>query len=142
METTPIYLRMCELFKALNISQSEAAKRLNTSSSAINAMTNGKRAITAGTIAKLITQFGVSKEWLVDGIGEMFPKTIHQNANGDHNTQVAGNGNLIRECMTLDKAMTEIAAQRKLTEEAQAQTRKAQEQMDRLLTIIENFNKR
>lgn len=142
MKEIPIYLRMCELFKALNISQSEAAKRLNTSSSAINAMTNGKRAITAGTIAKLVTQFGVSKEWLVDGVGEMFPKTIHQSANGDNNTQVTGNGNMIRDCISLDRAMTEIAAQRKLTEEAQAQTRKAQEQMDRLLTIIENLNKK
>lgn len=42
----------------------------------------------------------------------------------------------------IDKVFQEISAQRKLTEEAQAQTRKAQEQMDRLLTIIENLNKR
>ena len=42
----------------------------------------------------------------------------------------------------IDRIFIEIAAQRKLTEEAQAQTRKAQEQMDRLLTIIENLNKR
>ena len=44
--------------------------------------------------------------------------------------------------MSIDKVFQEISAQRKLTEEAQAQTRKAQEQMDRLLTIIENLNKR
>lgn len=140
MTETSIYLRMCELFKALNISQSEAAKRLDTSTSAINAMCNGKRAITAGTIARLITQFGVSKEWLENGSGEMFPQTFHQNVTGDNKTQVAGNGNMIRDCLSLERAMTEIAAQRKLTEEAQAQTRKAQEQMDRLLTIIENLN--
>ncbi|MCD8312556.1 MAG: hypothetical protein LUC24_00160 [Bacteroidales bacterium] len=54
------------------------------------------------------------------------------NSIGDHNhntTTINGAGN----ATTLDKAMDEIAAQRRLTE-------KSQQQIDRLLTIIESMN--
>ena len=62
----------------------------------------------------------------------MLSRPIHQEINGDHNTQVAGNYQT-NNPETLDKAIDEIAAQRKLVE-------KSQEQIDRLLSIIENMN--
>lgn len=72
-------------------------------------------------------------EWLIKGEGEMLSSSIHQEINGDNNTQVAGNNNHVNSPATLDKAIDEIAAQRKLVE-------KSQEQIDRLLSIIENMN--
>ena len=62
----------------------------------------------------------------------MLKDSINQEANGDNNTQIAGNNNNINPPATLDKALDEIAAQRRLVE-------KSQQQIDRLLTIIENI---
>ena len=56
-------------------------------------------------------------------------QSILQTANGDNNTQIAGSNT-----SSLDKAMDEIAEQRKLVV-------KAQEQIDRLMSIIEHLTK-
>lgn len=56
-------------------------------------------------------------------------------ANGD--AAVAGNGINVNNSEAILRALDEIAAQRKLTEEAQRQSAKSQEQIDRLLSIIE-----
>ncbi len=76
-------------------------------------------------------------------ISEGGSQTFHGDINGGDN-KFSGRDMTINPPCTLgfdiDKVFNEISAQRKLTEEAQAQTRKAQEQMDRLLTIIENLN--
>ena len=71
-------------------------------------------------------------DWLLTGNGEMLYPSINQTVNGDGNTAVAGNGNHVN--TELGKALEEIAAQRRVTE-------KAQEQIDRLLGIIERMNK-
>lgn len=84
---------------------------------------------------KITTVFPViRKSWLLADDGDMIYASINQEINGDHNTQVAGNNNHVNSPATLDKAIDEIAAQRKLVE-------KSQEQIDRLLSIIENMNK-
>lgn len=77
----------------------------------------------------------IRKSWLLADEGEMIYAPINQEINGDHNTQVAGNNNQINNPATLDKAIDEIAAQRKIVE-------KFQEQIDRLLSIIENMDKK
>lgn len=81
----------------------------------------------------------LNKVWLLTGEGEMLNKKIYQEAKGDNNTQVAGNGNNVN--VTTKSLLEELAAQRKLTEKAQEQVSKAQEQIDRLLSIIEKMNK-
>lgn len=73
-----------------------------------------------------------SEDWLLRGEGDMLVPSISQTVNGDGNTSVAGNGNHVNS--DLGRALDEIAAQRRVTE-------KAQEQIDRLLSIIENMNK-
>ena len=67
------------------------------------------------------------------GEGEMIKGSTSQSANGDHNTQIAGNGNSVNGIASIDKALDEIAAQRQVVQ-------KSQEQIDRLLSIIENMN--
>ncbi len=74
----------------------------------------------------------ISKAWLVLDEGDMIQSPITQESNGDHNTQVAGNHNHVEPPHGIEKALDEIAAQRKLVS-------KAQEQIDRLLTVIENL---
>ncbi len=63
--------------------------------------------------------------------------TISQDVNGDNNTSVAGNGNHVSS--TPSSLIDELVAQRKLTEKAQEQLSKAQEQMDRLISVIEKL---
>ena len=118
--------------------QTEAGKKSGQSRSNISAALNGKESIlTDSFLRKFNKAFGslFSDEWLIDGIGEMLRVpdggTAIVNNQVGKNNQV-GNGNHFNSDMTLNQFMVELAAQRKLTE-------KAQEQMDRLITIIEKF---
>lgn len=70
--------------------------------------------------------------WLMTGDGEMLRSSINQTVTGDNNTAIAGNQNHINSSSTLDKALDEISEQRKLVS-------KSQEQIDRLLAIIEKM---
>lgn len=70
-----------------------------------------------------------SKSWVLTGEGEMYKDPPGMAA--IFNNQI-GNGNHFNSDMTVNQFMVELAAQRKLTE-------KAQEQMDRLITIIEKL---
>ena len=132
-------------------SQQELGEKFGiTSKSYLSQLVNG-RAYSEEFINKLSEFDGrINREWLETGEGSMIiseggSQTFHGDINGGNN-KFSGRDMTINPPCTLgfdiDKVFNEISAQRKLTEEAQAQTRKAQEQMDRLLTIIENLNKR
>lgn len=90
----------------------------------------------------------INREWLTTGDGEMLKDTVTNIAQGDHATNIAGNGNNIRtDSSTIDKALNEIAEQRKLVAKAQdqvsvamEQVSKSQQQIDRLLSILETTN--
>lgn len=130
-------------------SQQELGEKFGiTSKSYLSQLVNG-RAYSEEFINKL-SEFDerINREWLETGEGSMIisegsSQTFHGDINGGNN-KFSGRDMTINPPCTLgldiDKVFNEISAQRKLTEEAQAQTRKAQEQMDRLLTIIENLN--
>lgn len=81
----------------------------------------------------------ISVDWLKTGEGSMLKSPISQTANGDHNTQVAGNANHVNNSSTLDKALDEISQQRQLVEKSHELTANAQRQIDRLLAIIEKM---
>ena len=132
-------------------SQQELGEKFGiTSKSYLSQLVNG-RAYSEEFINKLSEFDGrINREWLETGEGSMIiseggSQTFHGDINGGNN-KFSGRDMTINPPCTLgfdiDKVFNEISAQRKLTEEAQAQTRKAQEQMDRLLTIIENLNRK
>lgn len=131
-------------------SQQELGEKFGiTSKSYLSQLVNG-RAYSQDFINKL-SEFDdrINREWLETGNGDMINLTGGQTFHGDINggdNKFSGRDMTINPPCTLgfdiDKVFNEISAQRKLTEEAQAQTRKAQEQMDRLLTIIENLNRK
>lgn len=131
-------------------SQQELGEKFGiTSKSYLSQLVNG-RAYSEEFINKLSEFDGrINREWLETGEGSMIiseggSQTFHGDINGGDN-KFSGRDMTINPPCTLgfdiDKVFNEISAQRKLTEEAQAQTRKAQEQIDRLLTIIEKLNK-
>lgn len=76
----------------------------------------------------------LNREWLLYGEGEMLKSSVSIE-NGDGSTQIIGDGNHVGTPSTLDKALDEIAAQRKLVE-------KSQEQIDRLLAVVEKLTEK
>ena len=83
--------------------------------------------------------------WLMTGEGEMLKSSVNIE-NGDGSTQVIGDGNHVSAPSTLDKALDEIAAQRKLVEKSQEliqeQIRINKEQSDKFLAIIEKLTEK
>lgn len=79
-----------------------------------------------------------SEEWLLTGKGSMLSDPNKGTVTvGDNNNSVAAGIGCVFSPSNTDALISEIVAQRKLTEEAQRQNAKSQEQIDRLLSIIE-----
>ena len=83
-----------------------------------------RQGITADKLEQISTQFPtLSKAWLLTGEGDML-LPVTQTANGNGNVQVAGNGN------TLSSSAVD---------ELKAQLAKKDEQIERLLAIIDKL---
>lgn len=96
----------------------------------------GKCDLGEKAIFKILNKYqDINRVWLLTGEGEMIKSnnTIINSPVGNNSTQIAGNSNSIN-CSSLDKAIDEIGEQRKLVA-------KSQEQIDRLLVIIEKMQK-
>lgn len=116
--------------------QKDVAQKMKATEPNVSAALKGKpKCITDEFLMRFNVAYDsiFNLDWLIDGKGDMLATPIYQEINGDNNTQVAGNNNQVNNPATLDKAIDEISAQRKLVE-------KSQEQIDRLITIIENMN--
>lgn len=104
----------------------------------------GKYNITEDFSEKLREKFDVNPNYIHNGIEPIWidgTKNITQIGNG---TQVSGSNNHVTIPMTIDKALDEIAEQRKLVAKSQEQVTKAQElvtksqeQIDRLISLLE-----
>ncbi|MDY4528222.1 MAG: helix-turn-helix transcriptional regulator [Parabacteroides sp.] len=133
--------RIIEVQKAsgLNFKKLAESIGLNTVQTLYD-IKSGKHGISKDVAEKIKARyFNINLTWLLTGEGDMLlpiPK-ISQDVNGDNNTSVAGNGNNVSS--TPSSLIDELVAQRKLTEKAQEQLSKAQEQMDRLISVIEKL---
>ena len=102
-------------------------ERIGVSNSYIQ---NISESIGADVMNRISIQFPeLNTSWLLTGEGSML-----KNTSASSNTAEGRNGNNVNISLTLDKAIDEIAEQRKLVA-------KSQEQMDRLIAIIENMQK-
>ena len=111
----------------------DVADRMGAKKHSVSRAFNGvPEYLTESFIERFAATFALNYEWIREGKGEL--------AEGSNLSQTAivnnqvGNGNHFNSDMTVNQFMVELAAQRKLTE-------KAQEQMDRLITIIEQLKK-
>lgn len=120
--------RLVLFTKSQNISRSEFERKSCLSNGYINNIRNGMGADKVENILRAFPT--LNRDWLLTGKGEMLNPSISQSVNGSHNTTVAGNGNQVN----VSALIEELAAQRKLTE-------KAQEQVDRLLSLMEKMYK-
>lgn len=67
-----IILRIKQLMKYYELNISETAKKIGVSQPNLSAMLSGKRPIGGNIINKFIISFGINKDWLESGQGEMF----------------------------------------------------------------------
>lgn len=116
----------------LSSSQKDLGKKMGyNNESAFSQIINEKASCPKEFTKKLkVIVPNLNLDWLETGEGEMLKNGITQSISVDNNTSVKGNQNQINNTSTIDKAIDEISAQRKLVS-------KSQEQIDRLLTIIE-----
>ena len=82
----------------------------------------------------------LNREWLLYGEGEMLNDQPTETGGAAIVNNQVGNGNHFDANGTVERFLDELAAQRELTREAQQQLTKSQEQIDRLITIIEKRN--
>lgn len=81
----------------------------------------------------------LNRDWLLYGEGEMLNDSTPEAGSASIVNNQVGNGNHFESSQTVNRFLDELAAQRELTREAQQQLTKSQEQMDRLITIIEKL---
>lgn len=118
--------RVLEYCKRKNIAVSRFEKECNLANGYFNQV---KKRPSLDKIESISRAFpDLNTDWLLTGEGEMLRQNIQQA--GDNATQVQGTNNHVSSPRVLEMAMTEIAEQRKLVA-------KSQEQIDRLITLLE-----
>ena len=118
-------------------------------------ITSMRKGFGADKLKNVLTAFpDLNRDWLLYGEGEMLKDNVTQISHGDNSPNISGNGNNVNAASTIDKALNEIAEQRKLVSKAQdqvsvaqsqvtaamEQVSKSQQQIDRLLSILETTN--
>lgn len=116
-------LNVKEIRNKLGLTQEELAKELGV---ALRTVQNWE---TGGVIPK-------TKYVILRKLNDNKLSSNNNEANGDNNTQIAGNANHVNNSSTLDKALDEIAEMRKLLAEA---IRNNKEQADKFFSIIEKL---
>lgn len=80
--------RIIEIRKEKKYSQEKFANELGLSRNFINQVENGKKNLSERSITDICEKFGVNREWLVDGTGEMKKKP--DDTLGDYLGKIAG----------------------------------------------------
>lgn len=116
--------KLSAFFKEKDITQEEIAAQLGVSQSYVNALLNDKKAFGKKQAQKWNELFGLSVNWLLTGEGNITNNGVTQsNQNGD---------NINGHSVTVNKTETDSFIEL---------LKKKDEQIDRLLSIIENMNK-
>lgn len=122
--------KLSAFFKEKGITQEEIAAQLGVSQSYVNALLNDKKAFGKKQAQKWNELFGLSVNWLLTGEGSITNNGVTQsNQNGD---------NIHGHSVTVNKTEKDYL---EIIKRQSEQLSKSQEQIDRLLSIIENMNK-
>lgn len=115
-------------FEEKGITQEELAAQLGVSQPYVNALLNDKKSFGKKQAQKWNELFGLSVNWLLTGLGDMHSGSVIQNnQNGD---------NIHGHSVTVNKTEKDYIEIIKTQAE---QLSKSQEQIDRLLSIIERM---
>lgn len=132
--------RIAILIKQTSLTTPAFAKLLGVKTSqAVYDLLSGKtKNLSSDILIKIMSCFPhISAEWLVTGEGEMNKPTVQQTTHGDHSPNMYG-ANRFGDLEALDKILIEMSEQRKIMGQTLAMLAKRDEQIDRLISIIEN----
>lgn len=137
--------RLTAYLKYKGINKSEFGRMVGVSNAYISSI---RKSIQPDKTEKIAASFpDLNIAWLITGDGEMLKDNVKQISHGDNSPNISGNGNNVNAASTIEKALNEIAEQRKLVAKAQdqvsvamEQVSKSQQQIDRLLSILETTN--
>lgn len=137
--------RLTAYLKYKGINKSEFGRMVGVSNAYISSI---RKSIQPDKTDKIAASFpDLNIAWLITGDGEMIKDNVTQISHGDNSPNISGNGNNVNAASTIEKALNEIAEQRKLVSKAQdqvsvamEQVSKSQQQIDRLLSILETTN--
>lgn len=122
--------RLLIYIKYLGIGQSKFEKLCGLSNGYINNSKGNFGSVKLEDILRSCPD--LNRSWLLYGEGEMLNTGVTQEVTGDGNTSVAGNWNNVNTTEVIVKALAEIEEHRKLL-------MKKDEQMDRLISVIEKL---
>ena len=122
------------------ITLSELAKRIGAKPQNMYDIRSGKvRSVSAQLADKILSVYPkYSRTWIITGDGSMYNDLETMENAATLNNQV-GNGNQFNSSRTVERILDELAAQREITRETQKQLDKSQQQIDRLISIIETI---
>ena len=122
--------RFVEYMKIKGLNDNKVTLECGLSQGLLGQAKTGKSDLGAKTIDKILNKYqDLNKVWLLTGEGEMLKSGVSIE-NGDGSTQVIGDGNNVNTPSALDKALEALA-------KAQEMNAKSQEQIDRLITLLE-----
>ncbi|RXI57266.1 XRE family transcriptional regulator [Clostridium tetani] len=70
--------RIRKLRKSKGLSQKDFGESINLSQNHVSSLEKGMRSITIRTVDDICRVYGVNKEWLVDGTGEMYSDVLEK----------------------------------------------------------------
>lgn len=132
--------RIAAILNYVGLSASAFAKRIGAKTSqAIYDLLSGKtKTLSSDIINKIVSCYpSLSIEWLMTGEGEMIKPSVQQTSFGDHSPNVNGDDNHFESSGYMSRAFEEISEQRKLLERALSLLEKRDNQIDRLISLLE-----
>lgn len=73
-DNNDMLLRLNELIKKTGLNQTQFAREADMRQNNLSEILSGKRVIGSNVINKLVISFGINKDWLITGEGEMFER--------------------------------------------------------------------
>lgn len=137
MDTT-ISERLLSFIQTQKMSVRAFERRCNLTNGYVKSITDN---LSAQRLDKILREFPqLNREWLMHGSGDMLlpsAPSAGASASGDGSTAVVGDENNVNSADVLLRAFDEIAASRRLVERTSDLLSKRDEQIDRLLSLLE-----
>lgn len=125
------YLKINRLIR----NQQDLAERVGLDKATISQVMHNKIVVSKKLRQGIVKAFPfISHEWLETGDGEMLKSVITQNVSGGENITQLGVGDIYS-----GKAIYEIAAQRKMTEQALERLKVSQQQISDLIEVLKKI---
>lgn len=131
---TTIKDRTIEFVKHKGITMKAFEQRCGLSSGYVTSMRKGFGSDKLNNV--LIAFPELNRDWLLYGEGDMIKGSVSQTSHGDNSPNINGSGNHLEQSNLLNKAFDEIAAQRRMTEEAQREMKDLLSQHKELLNEV------